>query len=186
MANVGRNDPCPCGSGNKHKKCCLGAAQEDAAKRMRAAHDEKKLLEFERKNLEARRKIDAALARGAELQWLDDGLDELSNSVLHLIKEQRFDEALAVCQRLLDEYPDVADGMHRSATVHYAMGNYAVAADFWQRTLHFIEHPEERPFYDPEVFDDYRHRIAEARQRAAEIEAAASQVAPTAAEDHAR
>ncbi len=23
--NVGRNDPCPCGSGKKHKKCCLGA-----------------------------------------------------------------------------------------------------------------------------------------------------------------
>jgi uncharacterized protein YecA (UPF0149 family) len=21
---VGRNDPCPCGSGNKYKKCCLG------------------------------------------------------------------------------------------------------------------------------------------------------------------
>jgi uncharacterized protein YecA (UPF0149 family) len=22
---VGRNDPCPCGSGKKYKKCCLGA-----------------------------------------------------------------------------------------------------------------------------------------------------------------
>jgi hypothetical protein len=21
---VGRNDPCPCGSGKKHKRCCLG------------------------------------------------------------------------------------------------------------------------------------------------------------------
>ncbi|MBT6848912.1 MAG: hypothetical protein HOA14_15960, partial [Planctomycetaceae bacterium] len=21
---VGRNDPCPCGSGKKYKKCCLG------------------------------------------------------------------------------------------------------------------------------------------------------------------
>ena len=24
MRDVGRNDPCPCGSGKKHKKCCLG------------------------------------------------------------------------------------------------------------------------------------------------------------------
>ena len=24
---LGRNDPCPCGSGKKYKKCCLGAAQ---------------------------------------------------------------------------------------------------------------------------------------------------------------
>jgi hypothetical protein len=23
MAKVGRNDPCPCGSGMKYKKCCL-------------------------------------------------------------------------------------------------------------------------------------------------------------------
>jgi uncharacterized protein YchJ len=22
-AKIGRNDPCPCGSGKKHKKCCL-------------------------------------------------------------------------------------------------------------------------------------------------------------------
>jgi uncharacterized protein YecA (UPF0149 family) len=24
--HVGRNDPCPCGSGKKYKKCCLGKA----------------------------------------------------------------------------------------------------------------------------------------------------------------
>ncbi len=26
LAKVGRNDPCPCGSGSKYKKCCLGKA----------------------------------------------------------------------------------------------------------------------------------------------------------------
>jgi hypothetical protein len=26
LPKVGRNDPCPCGSGKKHKKCCLGAS----------------------------------------------------------------------------------------------------------------------------------------------------------------
>jgi uncharacterized protein YecA (UPF0149 family) len=25
-AKVGRNDPCPCGSGKMYKKCCAGAA----------------------------------------------------------------------------------------------------------------------------------------------------------------
>ena len=24
LRDVGRNDPCPCGSGSKFKKCCLG------------------------------------------------------------------------------------------------------------------------------------------------------------------
>jgi uncharacterized protein len=27
---VGRNDPCPCGSGRKHKRCCAGAARSRA------------------------------------------------------------------------------------------------------------------------------------------------------------
>ncbi len=28
--NVGRNDPCPCGSGKKYKKCCLAKDEEEA------------------------------------------------------------------------------------------------------------------------------------------------------------
>ena len=31
LRNVGRNDPCPCGSGKKFKKCCLNAASEPPA-----------------------------------------------------------------------------------------------------------------------------------------------------------
>lgn len=25
---IGRNDPCPCGSGKKYKRCCLNKAKE--------------------------------------------------------------------------------------------------------------------------------------------------------------
>lgn len=28
---AGRNDPCPCGSGNKYKKCCLRASAANSA-----------------------------------------------------------------------------------------------------------------------------------------------------------
>jgi hypothetical protein len=31
LRHVGRNDPCPCGSGKKAKKCCLGTAAENPA-----------------------------------------------------------------------------------------------------------------------------------------------------------
>jgi hypothetical protein len=31
MATVGRNDPCPCGSGKKHKKCCAIKTLSDGA-----------------------------------------------------------------------------------------------------------------------------------------------------------
>lgn len=35
-SNIGRNDPCPCGSGRKYKKCCL-ARQQDESRREAAA-----------------------------------------------------------------------------------------------------------------------------------------------------
>ena len=31
MAKIGRNDPCPCGSGKKYKKCCLNKNTSSAA-----------------------------------------------------------------------------------------------------------------------------------------------------------
>jgi hypothetical protein len=31
MAKIGRNEACPCGSGRKFKRCCLGKQQEQAA-----------------------------------------------------------------------------------------------------------------------------------------------------------
>ena len=38
MAKPGRNDPCPCGSGNKYKKCCL--PKEEAEKRAALADEQ--------------------------------------------------------------------------------------------------------------------------------------------------
>ena len=32
MSKIGRNDPCPCGSGKKYKKCCL--RKDQAAKQV--------------------------------------------------------------------------------------------------------------------------------------------------------
>jgi flagellar motility protein MotE (MotC chaperone) len=38
MSKVGRNEPCPCGSGKKYKKCCEARDQQLAAERARL-HD---------------------------------------------------------------------------------------------------------------------------------------------------
>jgi hypothetical protein len=32
---VGRNEPCPCGSGRKYKKCCLSKHEEEELLRQR-------------------------------------------------------------------------------------------------------------------------------------------------------
>jgi len=48
--NVGRNSPCPCGSGKKYKKCCLLREELDA--QAQATMDEKEWQEWFAKDLE--------------------------------------------------------------------------------------------------------------------------------------
>ncbi|MBU0464815.1 MAG: hypothetical protein KKE12_14655, partial [Proteobacteria bacterium] len=45
-------------------------------------------------------------------------LDQLSNSVMDLIKEDKLDEAEVVSKRLLSEYPDQIDGFERLGQVY--------------------------------------------------------------------
>lgn len=40
MARVGRNDPCPCGSGSKYKKCCQPKGEEERPERISQLHAE--------------------------------------------------------------------------------------------------------------------------------------------------
>ena len=37
MARIGRNEPCPCGSGRKYKRCCLWKDKADSAEAGAAA-----------------------------------------------------------------------------------------------------------------------------------------------------
>jgi tetratricopeptide (TPR) repeat protein len=143
MATIGRNAPCPCGSGNKYKKCCLQKHERDAALRR------------------------ASLPSATGPTWVleDDGLDDLSNSVVDLIDARRFDEALAACHRLLEEFPEVVDGLERSAMVHSAMGDHAKAADFYRRALAFVTHPSRRDDYEDSDF--YQQQIEEEERLAA-------------------
>ena len=139
MANIGRNDPCPCGSGKKYKKCCLAVAPT------------------------ARKPptTGAPTLERAEPVLLEDDLDALSNSVVDLIDQQRLDEALTACERLQREYPDVIDALERFAMVHEARGSYALAADFYRRALAFTEQDAQRDGFDEEARAYYRRKIAE-------------------------
>jgi len=141
VAKIGRNQPCPCGSGKKYKRCCAGKAQSPKKR--------EPMLFIE-----------------------DDGLDDLSNSVLDLIEERRFAEALAACQRLLVDFPDVHDGLDRSGLVHAAMGNHALAAHFFRKAHDFAADPVRRADYDDELLDDWRLQAEEQDRLAAEAERA--------------
>ena len=93
--------------------------------------------------------------------YFEDDLDELSNGVVDLIDARRFDEALGACERLLLEYPEVIDGLERSAMVHEARGNHALALDFYRRALAFTELPDQHDGFDEDGREYFRERIAE-------------------------
>ena len=107
MAKVGRNAPCPCGSGKKYKKCCL--------------------LSQDGKTFEQ--------SRGFIPVYTD--LDQLSNSVVDLIAEKKLDEAEAVSRRLLVEYPDQIDGLDRLAQVYEARDEKDKAAEYYRKAAEF-------------------------------------------------
>ncbi len=64
-------------------------------------------------------------------------LDQLSNSVVDLIRQNKLDEAEAVSRRLLNEYPDQIDGLDRLAMVYEARGEKSKAAEHYRKAYRF-------------------------------------------------
>lgn len=113
MGQVGRNQPCPCDSGKKYKRCCLAKDEALVSERLRA------------------QAVDHVL-------WEDDDLDETSNAVVDLIRAGRLDEAEAAAHDLLLRYPDVVDGLERLGMVYEARGDRKQAADYYRQAVAFI------------------------------------------------
>jgi hypothetical protein len=101
---VGRNDPCPCGSGKKYKKCCQDKDQAAAAT--------------------AR----VALATAMQDAYDDfDELDERANQVVDLVDQKRFTEAEVAARDVMRRFPDHPDGQEKLALVYEARGDRAAA-----------------------------------------------------------
>ena len=107
MAKIGRNDPCPCGSGKKYKRCCY----------------------------RQRKTALPALDSGWQVELSD--LDELSNRVVQLIAQDRLDEAERACERLAREYPDQVDALERYAMLYEARGDNQKAAEHYRKAAAF-------------------------------------------------
>ena len=152
----GRNDPCPCGSGRKYKRCCLekdqlaerAALAETAAARAAAAarhaHDH------------SDHECDFC---GSDL---DEGADELtrdSNAVIDLVHEGKLDEAERAARALLEHYPEVHDGYDRLGMVYEARGDKKAAADCYRKVIEFVRaHPDQ---YEPTFTVTFEQMIDE-------------------------
>ena len=148
MAKPGRNDPCPCGSGNKYKKCCL--PKEEGVEREQLAKVEARRAE----NAAARRSPplrDVKAAIAAILSSAEDAdEDELtiaSNAAADLVRAGKLDEAEQAARGLQARFPEVHDGYDRLGMVHEARGENRQAADCYRKVIALVrEHPDN---YDP-------------------------------------
>ena len=151
MAKISRNAPCPCGSGIKYKKCCL---PKHKAEKATASPEVVSMPPTP----------PPAPAGTPLVGWvMEDDLDELSNSVIDLIKEGRLDKAEAVCQELLERYPEVPDGLERLAAVKEARGDFQKAADLYRQAAAFI-HGEDG--FDPRTERFYLEHAADLERKA--------------------
>lgn len=131
MGKISRNAPCPCGSGNKYKKCCL---QKDEAQSISQRASSPTPEELSIQDLQ-------------ELHAKCEAIDNLSNSVVDLIHEGKLDDAEQVCIELLNNYPDSVDGLERYAMVYEARGDNEKAIEYYKKTADFARSKEG---FDPE------------------------------------
>jgi tetratricopeptide (TPR) repeat protein len=148
MDKTGRNDPCPCGSGKKYKKCCL--PKHEADQRQQFAEQQAERDQRAAAHRSSLREVRAAIA--AKLAGVEaDELTTASNAVVELIRAGELDQAERAARDLLVRFPDVHDGYDRLGMVHEARGENRQAADCYRKVIAFIrQHPDD---YD-EAFED--------------------------------
>jgi tetratricopeptide (TPR) repeat protein len=158
MDKTGRNDPCPCGSGKKYKKCCL--PKHEAAERERLAEEQARRDERAAAHRSSIHEVRAAIAAklaGAE-QADDDELTTASNAVIDLVHAGKLDEAEQAARDLVVRFPDVHDGYDRLGMVHEARGENQQAADCYRKAIELIRrHPDD---YDAEFENLFARLIA--------------------------
>src|SRR5215470_15974688 len=102
MAKPGRNDPCPCGSGKKYKKCCL---PNDERMKLADEHTASEERATARKfNVQY---LKEALADRLAQQWYAHGDDEIavaSHVVVELVQAGNLEDAETAARDLITRY----------------------------------------------------------------------------------
>jgi len=122
MEKVGRNDPCPCGSGKKYKKCCMAKHQE-----LRESLPPEQL-----RRMEEKAKLQKTLKEEAE-----KGFDRIFN--------QDFLKARRLAEQMIESYPE-------DDRFHDILVSSCMAAGEYDRAFHVCRKRwqiarEEKAFY---------------------------------------
>jgi Flp pilus assembly protein TadD len=141
MSKTGRNDPCPCGSGKKYKRCC--SAKYEAAESAKSAAAREAARSRERAALDA-------LAN-------DGDLDGVSIAVMDLVQAGKLDEAEEVARSLIARFPGAHHGHNCLGMVYEARGDRKQAATHYRKVIDIArQHPDD---LGPEFADNFRSLV---------------------------
>lgn len=132
---VGRNQPCPCGSGKKYKQCCLAADEAATA----AARDE------QRRNEPPAIVTSTVPGWGASVDSIVERLEHMSNNAVDLIHAGELDEAERVSRQLLNQFPTFPDGHMRLGQLFKARGLPKKAAEHLRKAAAVARAADEDP-----------------------------------------
>ena len=152
MAKIGRNDPCPFGSGKKYEKCCAAPGASPVAS-----------VEIVTASSAPHHHACDVCARDDDD---DDELDELNDRADHILDEildGRVDHAEALCH----DFPDDAEGFDLLSMVFEERGQLERALSLLRKALGIAD---ANPEYDDETRLLMRERLEDlegpARHRA--------------------
>jgi hypothetical protein len=141
MAKIGRNDPCPCGSGKKYKRCCLIAQSsnpEPPSTAMNVAQPPESDDDI----------CDCCL----------DALNERADRALDLILDGHIGDAEAIAHDLMRDFPQEVEGIDLLSMVAEARGERERAAELLRRAIDIVR---VHPHHDPETRVLMRQRLKE-------------------------
>ncbi len=138
MAKIGRNEPCPCGSGKKYKRCCQTVA----------APTPQPAVLSDTSSEPHRQLCPCCLER----------LEERADRVADELIAGNLDQAETLCRQFISDYPDQAEGLDLLSMILQERGQRDQALDLLRRAS-AIAHA--RPEYDFHVRSNMRERITE-------------------------
>ena len=145
MAKIGRNDPCPCGSGKKHKKCCSASGASPTA------------------SVQVVPALSAPQHHACDVCGVgdddDDEIDEINeraDSILDEILDGRVDHAEALCHDFIQDFPHDAEGFDLLSMVFEERGQRDRALELLRKALGIAD---ANPEYDDETRLLMRERL---------------------------
>jgi TolA-binding protein len=158
MSKPGRNDPCPCGSGQKYKRCCLAKDQAADSAILAEAAEAARATQQAHHDHEHGPWCDFC---GHDLEGDEDELTRDSNALVDLVHDGKLDEAERGAREFLVRYPQVHDGYDRLGMVYEARGDKKAAADCYRLCLEFIRSHPEQYGPDPQLATTFEQLVAE-------------------------